>query len=42
MKILTWNTDGMRASRRERSLKVILDSLEADVICLQESKVTRE
>ena len=42
MKILTWNTDGMRASRRERSLKVILDSLEADVICLQETKVTRE
>lgn len=42
MKILTWNTNGMRASRRERSLKVILDSLEVDVICLQETKGTRE
>lgn len=34
MKILTWNINGIRASRREKSLKVILDSLEADVICL--------
>lgn len=42
MKILTWNTNRLRASRRERSLKVILDSLEVDVICLQETKVTRE
>lgn len=42
MKILTWNTNGMRSSRRERSLKVILDSIEVDVICLQETKVTRE
>ena len=42
MKILTWNINGIRASRRERSLKVLLDSLEADVICLQETKVTRK
>ena len=42
MKILTWNINGIRAARRDKSLKDILDSLEADVICLQETKVTRE
>ena len=42
MKILTWNINGIRAARREKSLKDILDSLDADVICLQETKVTRE
>ena len=42
MKILTWNINGIRAARRDKSLKEVLDSLEADVICLQETKVTRE
>ncbi|KAL9959776.1 hypothetical protein ACROYT_G033131 [Oculina patagonica] len=42
MKILTWNINGIRAAGRGRSLKDILDSLEADVICLQETKVTRD
>ena len=42
MKILTWNINGIRAARRGRPLKEILDSLEADVICLQETKVTRK
>ena len=42
MKILTWNINGIRGARRDKSLKVILDSLEADVICLQETKVTRK
>ena len=42
MKILTWNINGIRAAGRGRSMKDILDSLEADVICLQETKVTRE
>lgn len=42
MKILTWNINGIRAARRDKSLKDILDSLEADVICLQETKVTRD
>lgn len=42
MKILTWNINGIRAAGRGRSLKDILDSLEADVICLQETKVTRK
>ena len=42
MKILSWNINGIRAARRDKSLKEVLDSLEADVICLQETKVTRE
>lgn len=42
MKILTWNINGIRAAGRGRSMKDILDSLEADVTCLQETKVTRE
>ena len=42
MRILTWNINGIRAARRDKSLKEVLDSLEADVICLQETKVTRE
>lgn len=42
MKILTWNINGIRAARRDKSLKAILDSLEAEVICLQETKVTRK
>ena len=42
MKILTWNINGIRAAGRGRSLKDILDSLKADIICLQETKVTRK
>ena len=42
MKIVTWNINGIRASNREIPLKKLLDSLEADIICLQETKVTRE
>ena len=38
MKILTWNVNGIRASKV--SLKSLLDSLDADIICLQETKVT--
>ena len=39
MKILTWNINGIRA--RGRNLKNILDSLDADIICFQETKITR-
>ncbi|XP_065067010.1 DNA-(apurinic or apyrimidinic site) endonuclease 2-like [Rhopilema esculentum] len=42
MKVLTWNINGIRASNREVPLKKLLESLEADVICLQETKVTRD
>ncbi|XP_043944997.1 DNA-(apurinic or apyrimidinic site) endonuclease 2 [Protopterus annectens] len=40
MKILSWNINGIRATKN--SLKQLLDSLVADVICLQETKVTRD
>ncbi|KAK6175087.1 hypothetical protein SNE40_013622 [Patella caerulea] len=40
MKVLTWNINGIRASKK--SLKVLFDSLDADIICLQETKVTRD
>ena len=39
MKILTWNINGIRAAKR--NLKDLFDSLDADIICLQETKVTR-
>ncbi|XP_005112838.1 DNA-(apurinic or apyrimidinic site) endonuclease 2 [Aplysia californica] len=42
MKVLTWNINGIRAGRGKTSLKVLLDSLAADIICLQETKVTRD
>ena len=42
MKILTWNINGIRAASRGKTLKQLLDSLEADIICLQETKVTRK
>lgn len=40
MKILSWNINGIRASKID--LKNLFDSLNADVICLQETKVTRD
>ena len=40
MKILSWNINGIRANKR--SLKKLFNSLDADVICLQETKVTRK
>ncbi|VDH99175.1 AP endonuclease 2 [Mytilus galloprovincialis] len=40
MKILTWNINGIRAAKRD--LKELFDSLDADIICLQETKVTRD
>ncbi|XP_032828208.2 DNA-(apurinic or apyrimidinic site) endonuclease 2 [Petromyzon marinus] len=40
MSVLTWNINGIRASRV--GLKALLDSLDADVVCLQETKVTRD
>ena len=38
MKILTWNINGIRASKIP--LKELFDDLDADVICIQETKVT--
>lgn len=38
MKIVTWNINGIRTFRG--GIKQILDSLGADIICVQETKVT--
>ena len=38
MKILTWNINGIRASKIP--LKELFNDLDADVICIQETKVT--
>ncbi|KAG7221624.1 hypothetical protein INR49_017067, partial [Caranx melampygus] len=40
MKIVTWNINGIRTFRG--GIKKILDSLGADIICVQETKVTRD
>ncbi|KAJ1530738.1 hypothetical protein ONE63_005593 [Megalurothrips usitatus] len=38
-KIVSWNINGIRTVK---NLKVMLDEFEADIICLQETKVTRD
>ncbi|XP_077577103.1 DNA-(apurinic or apyrimidinic site) endonuclease 2 isoform X1 [Stigmatopora nigra] len=40
MKIATWNINGIRTFKCE--LKKTLDALDADIICVQETKVTRD
>ncbi|XP_060124787.1 DNA-(apurinic or apyrimidinic site) endonuclease 2 isoform X2 [Zootoca vivipara] len=42
MRLASWNVNGLRAGLGPAGLKPLLDSLEADVICLQETKVTRD
>ncbi|RUS85110.1 hypothetical protein EGW08_007115, partial [Elysia chlorotica] len=42
MKILTWNINGIRAVTGKTGVKKMLDSLDAHVVCLQETKVTRD
>lgn len=39
LKIVTWNLNGIRSSQQD--LKTLFDSLECDIICLQETKITR-
>lgn len=39
LKILSWNINGIRTVK---NLKGMLDDLDADIICLQETKVTRD
>jgi AP endonuclease-2 len=42
VKIITWNVNGIRSLYKDAaSLKEGLDSLDGDIICLQETKVTR-
>ncbi|KAJ3586126.1 hypothetical protein NHX12_012527 [Muraenolepis orangiensis] len=40
MKIVTWNINGIRTFKG--GIKQALESLDADIICLQETKVTRD
>ncbi|XP_051914040.1 DNA-(apurinic or apyrimidinic site) lyase 2 [Hippocampus zosterae] len=40
MKIVTWNINGIRSFRC--GIKKTLDELDADIICVQETKVTRD
>ncbi|XP_069065472.1 DNA-(apurinic or apyrimidinic site) endonuclease 2 [Pleurodeles waltl] len=40
MKIVSWNINGIRATKA--GVREVLDSLDADIICLQETKVTRD
>ncbi|KAG7396161.1 DNA-(apurinic or apyrimidinic site) lyase 2 [Phytophthora boehmeriae] len=43
MRLMTWNVNGLRAvlQRLDQSLKQFLDGLDADIVCLQETKLTR-
>ncbi|KAK1939312.1 DNA-(apurinic or apyrimidinic site) lyase 2 [Phytophthora citrophthora] len=43
LRLVTWNVNGLRAvlQRLELSLPQFLESLKADIICLQETKITR-
>ncbi|KAE9360474.1 hypothetical protein PR003_g157 [Phytophthora rubi] len=43
LRLMTWNVNGLRAvlQRLEQSLQQFLEGLEADIICLQETKMTR-
>ncbi|XP_074645688.1 DNA-(apurinic or apyrimidinic site) endonuclease 2-like [Tubulanus polymorphus] len=40
MRIVTWNINGIRATREP--IENILNSFKADIICIQETKVTRD
>lgn len=40
MKILTWNINGIRSLKVD--WKDVLASLDADIVCLQETKVSRK
>ena len=38
LSIISWNINGLRSSKT--SIKDLLDGLQADIICLQETKIT--
>lgn len=42
LRIVSWNVNGLRAVLKNtgKDLRVFLDNLEADIICLQETKAT--
>jgi AP endonuclease-2 len=42
VKIITWNVNGIRSLYKDAAaVKEGLDSLDGDIICLQETKITR-
>eukprot|EP00897_Mesotaenium_endlicherianum_P010955 jgi/Mesen1/9889/ME000070S09180 len=42
MKVVSYNVNGLRARvQQHRTLKNLLDALDADIICLQETKISR-
>ncbi|XP_053148688.1 DNA-(apurinic or apyrimidinic site) endonuclease 2 [Hemicordylus capensis] len=42
MRLVSWNVNGLRAGAGPAGLRRLLDSLGADVVCLQETKITRD
>ncbi len=40
MRLLTWNVNGLRSLKDDLNQR--LNDLDADIICLQETKVTRK
>jgi AP endonuclease 2 len=44
VRLLTWNVNGLRACvqrLKKKNLKELLDALGADILCFQETKMTR-
>lgn len=42
MKIISWNTNGLRATIKQGNFTPLFDKLKADIICLQETKCEEE
>ncbi|KAL8164278.1 UNVERIFIED_CONTAM: hypothetical protein K2H54_048479 [Gekko kuhli] len=42
MRLVSWNVNGLRAGAGPAGLKRLLAALDADVVCLQETKITRD
>ena len=48
MRLVTWNVNGIRSLQSyhpwnaSKSFKPVLDSFHADIICFQETKITRD
>lgn len=42
-RIISWNVNGIRAlMKKEGSLQILFNRLKADIICLQETKITED
>ena len=42
MKIISWNVKGLNASDKRQRIRQVIDSLQADIILLQETKLTQD